>query len=152
MTPEQVHQMLMYVKAAEPYTVVDESAVAFWSDALIDAIPDDFARSAIAKHYAEHSADRLTPGHLNRYWRAHRLEKQIGSGGGSCGRSECRCTHTHCDHGFLDSTILPDAVTPCPQCKPETLAFLNDIPTPGKREPWQMSYVSDQHRKKREMA
>ena len=151
MTPNQVHQMLMYVKAAEPYTVVDEAAVAFWSDALIDAIPEEFARVAIAKHYAEHAADRLTPGHLNRSWRSHRLEKKLGMTG-SCGRSECRCTHTDCDRGFLDSVIMLNGVTPCPQCKPETLEFLNQIPNPGDREPWQMSHVSEQHRKRKALA
>lgn len=152
MTPEQIHQMLLYIKAAEPYIVVDESAVAFWSDALIDAIPDDFARTAISKHYTDTKPDRITPGHLNRYWRAHRLEKQIGFASGSCGRSECRCTHTHCDHGFLDSVIMEHAVTPCPQCKPETLAFLTEVPDPGHREPWQMGHVAEQYRKKRELA
>lgn len=152
MTPQQVHQMLLYIKAAEPYNVVDESAVAFWSDALIDAIPDDFARQAIAKHYAEPKPDRFTPGHLNRYWRAHRLEKQLGVSGRSCGRSECQCTHDYCDHGFLESVDFVDAVTPCPQCKPETLAFLNEIPPPGKREPWQMGHVAEQFRKRRELA
>lgn len=152
MTPQQVHQMLQYIKAAEPYTVVDESAVAFWSDALIDAIPDDFARKAIAKHYAEHKADRLTPGHLNRYWRAHRLEQKLGTGHGSCGRSECRCTHTYCDYGWLASTIIFDGVTPCPQCKPETLEFLNQIPDPGNREPWQMGHVAEQHRKRKALS
>lgn len=50
---------------------------------------------------------------------------------GHCGRSGCRCTHTHgCDHGWVQLPSYTDPKTlqtyspvgPCPVCRPEATA------------------------------
>lgn len=56
-----------------------------------------------------------------------------------CGRHDCRCTHTECDHGWLNQTQGP--TRPCPQCRPQLAERLANIPPPGRRDEAHLAYL-----------
>lgn len=147
-----VASMMEYLKAFEPYLAIDEVQVGAWSESLLPTMDAQWARKIIAKHYAETDAARMSPAILNRAWRGHMASMSVegNNGENACGRSACRCTHRECDRGFVDSVEVYGAVAPCPQCKPETLAILREIPQLGQRQQWQFSHVSESYRGKRE--
>lgn len=144
--------LMEYLKAFEPYLSVDEIQVAAWSESLLPTMDPAWARTFIAKHYAQTDADRMSPGILNRGWRTHSTHRTVegNNGENACGRSVCRCTHTECDRGFVDSVEVYGAVAPCPQCKPESHAILQEIPQLGSRKQYQFSHLSESHRKKKD--
>jgi hypothetical protein len=152
MNGTDVASMMEYLKAFEPYLSIDEIQVAAWSESLLPTMDAQWARAFIAKHYSETDASRLSPGILNRGWRTHSTSQTVegNNGENACGRSICRCTHTECDRGFINSVEVYGAVAPCPQCKPETFAVLQEIPQLGSRKQWQFSHVSEAHRRKKE--
>jgi hypothetical protein len=152
MNGTDVALMMEYLKAFEPYLAIDEIQVAAWSESLLPTMDAQWARACIAKHYSDTDAPRMSPGILNRGWRMYSTNQSVegNNGDNACGRSICRCTHTECDRGFVNSVEVYGAVAPCPQCKPETFAVLQEIPQLGSRKQWQFSHVSEAHRRKKE--
>lgn len=142
--------MLEYLKAHEPYLDISEIQVTAWQETLLPTIEAKWCREFIADYYSQPERDRLTAGEINYRWRKHLSNREVAGNqqGRSCGQSECRCTHTACEYGFMRSVSVEDAVTPCPQCKGETLVVLRELPDPGKRESWQMSAVAEHYRRK----
>jgi len=151
MRGQEVAVMLEYVKGLEPYLEVSEAAAAAWTDTLLPGIDSTWARQTIAKHYSDTGAERLTPGVLNRYWRNYQqgISAEASDRGKACGRGDCRCTHTNCDRGFRASVIHEHAVTPCPNCKPETYAMLQEIAPLGQQMVWEMSHVADSYQRQK---
>jgi hypothetical protein len=151
MNAAQTSAMLQYLKAADPYMVADEPAVLFWLDALLPSVDESWARKFWGAYLGKDPERRPHPAILNDAWKAHLTSREIAGAdrGRSCGRSECVCTHTTCDHGWMPSRTREDAVVPCPICKGETAEVLARLPEPGKREPWEMSAVSEHYRRRK---
>jgi len=151
MNGPQVAAMVEYLKAFDPYMQTDEPQVVAWTRALLPSIDYNWALKFWATYYSVARDQRPQAYILNDGWKAYLASREIEGNdrGRSCGRSECRCTHTSCDHGWVPSRSLDDAVAPCAICKGETAEVLATLPEPGHRQPWEMSAVSEHYRRKK---
>lgn len=151
MTLTEMAAFLEYLKAYDTYLAADEIQVKAWHDAHLQTIPFTWACQAAARYHGTPQTDRFSPATLNGVYRATMAQREIAGAdaGRSCGRQECRCAHTTCDHGFVESIEVPGAVAPCAYCKPETQQVLSQLPPPGQRAPWQMSAVSEHYRRRK---
>lgn len=136
MNATEVRECLEYLVARAPQTKLEPGTVAAWGEDMANWSAD-IAREAIRRATAEKAwvgiAEITAQVRIIRQERINQRRSVEKFSDGHCKRLGCGCNHDTCYRGWVDSTITPGAVAPCPACKRDLYDVLSRLPDPGDR-------------------
>jgi uncharacterized protein YcbX len=122
--------MLNQINLFDQRRVVNDAIVELWTEVFENTDAADADRAVRDYYLTTPAKETISPGHILQsaaYFKRVREEQQRAaenSGGTSCGKKGCTCTHTDgCEAGWIETStrdergVTYDQVKPCPRCR-----------------------------------